>query len=449
MIQIKKGLNRQTVEQISRIKGEPRWMLEFRLKAYEKFERLGQSKITQNINHLLERIDYSDITYYKADVGAVSSDWAEVPENIKQVFDEVGIPEAEQKFLAGVSSQFESEVVYHSTKKELEDLGVIFLDTDTALRLHPELFRKYFGSVVEYDSNKYSALNGAVWSGGSFIYVPKDTRIDKPLQSYFRINAKAMGQFERTLIIVDENSSLNYVEGCTAPLYTEDSLHVAVVEIVVEKNAKCRYTTIQNWSANVVNLVTKRAVVKGNGLMEWVDGNIGSKINVKYPSCYLVEPYAAGSMISIACSRDDMVVDAGTIMKHFAPRTSSNIISKSIIEGKSLSNFKSLVWFTKDAGRCQSIIKCDSLMLSQTDDCASNTYPLVIQGNDTSSVEHEASISKISKEQLSYLMLKGLSEDEASKLIVSGFIEVFSKELPMEYAVELNRLIKLDLNKKR
>lgn len=440
-----KGLNRGVVETISRLKSEPSWMLEFRLKCYEYFLNAPKSKITSNLDKELDKIQYENIIFFKRETDEVKSDWNEVPEKIKDIFEEIGIPEAERKFLAGVSSQFESEVVYHSTKKELDDKGVIFLDTDSALRLYPDLFKEYFDTIVNYDSNKYTALNGAVWSGGSFIYIPKGVVIDKPLQSYFRINARSMGQFERTLIIVDEGASLNYVEGCTAPLYSEDALHAAVVEILVKKNGKCRYTTIQNWSNNVLNLVTKRAIVKESATMEWVDGNIGSKLNIKYPSCYLVEPYASGSMINIAVATSDMIQDTGTIMKHLAPYTKSNVISKSIVDNNGINNFKGFVEIAANAIHSQAIIKCDTLLLKPTS--VSRTYPVTVLKNNLSSIDHEASVSKISQEQLNYLMLKGLSEEEASKLIVTGFIEIFSKELPMEYAVELNRLIKLDLNK--
>ncbi|NMA05895.1 MAG: Fe-S cluster assembly protein SufB, partial [Acholeplasmataceae bacterium] len=369
--------------------------------------------------------------------------WDEVPEEIKETFERLGIPEAERKFLAGVSTQFESEVVYSSTIEELEELGVIFTDTDTALKEYPEIFKKYFGTVVPYTDNKYAALNGAVWSGGTFIYVPKGVKIPKPLQSYFRINAEQMGQFERTLIIVEEGSSLDYVEGCTAPIYSKDSLHAAVVEIIVLKDAYCRYTTIQNWSTNVYNLVTKRAFVYENGHMEWIDGNMGSRVNMKYPACILLGEYAKGTTISIAFAGKNQHQDAGVKMIHLAPNTQSNVISKSISRGGGIVNYRGKIFFGDNAKGSRSNIECDTIILDEHS--YSDTIPINIVKNSDVFLQHEASVSKISEDQLFYLMSRGLTEEEATEMIIMGFIEPFAKELPMEYAVELNALIKLEM----
>ena len=434
-----KGLNEDVIREISRHKGEPDWMLEYRLKSYKEFI----ARPLPNFGPDLSEINFDDFTYFIKPSDKVSNNWEEVPQSIKDTFNKLGIQEAEQKYLSGVSTQYESEVVYHSMLKEVEEKGIIFLDTDSALRQYPELFKKYFGTVVPYTDNKFAALNGAVWSGGSFIYVPKNTKLDKPLQSYFRINSKEMGQFERTLIIVDEGSEVHYVEGCSAPIYSKDSLHAATVEIIVGKNAKCRYSTIQNWSTNIINLVTKRAVVLENGLMEWIDGNIGSHINMKYPACILKEKKAKGVCISIAVASSGQIQDAGAKMIHLAPNTSSTIISKSIGKLGGSVDYRGLVKITKDATNSRSKVECDTLLID--DISTSDTIPTNIVSNNSSIIEHEASVSKISEEELFYLMSRGLDKNKASQMIVMGFIEPFAKELPMEYAVELNNLIKLEM----
>ncbi len=434
------GLNEEVIRTISKIKNEPEWMLEYRLKAYDAFVKMPNPSFGPNLDFLA----FDEYTYYIKPSEKAESDWDDVPTDIKDTFEKLGIPEAEQKFLAGVSTQFESEVVYHSMLKEVEDKGVIFLDTDSALREYPELFKEYFGTVVPYSDNRYSALNSAVWSGGSFIYMPKGVRLDKPLQSYFRINSERMGQFERTLIIVEDEADLHYVEGCTAPIYSKDSLHAAVVEIIVKKNATMRYSTVQNWSNNIVNLVTKRAVVLDHGLMEWVDGNIGSKVNMKYPACILKGEYAKGSCISIAVASEEQVQDAGAKMIHLAPNTSSTIISKSIAKNGGAANYRGEVFIGKNAKNSRTKIECDTLLLDKIS--RSDTIPTNIMKNSDSIIEHEATVSKISEEQLFYLMSRGLSEEAATEMIVLGFLEPFTKELPMEYAVELNQLLKLDMS---
>jgi len=429
-----KGINKSKVIEISKIKNEPDWMKKFRINAYEEFEKL------QNPNFGPElKIDFDDITYYKK-VGKSQNDWEKVPKDIKETFNKLGIIEAEQKYLAGVGAQVESESIYHNMLKELTDKNVIFCDTDTALKKYPEIFKKYFNKLVKYDENKYTALNGAVWSGGTFIYIPPHTKLDRPLQSYFRINSMNMGQFERTLIIVDEGSELHYMEGCTAPTYSVDSLHAAVVEIFVGKNAKCRYTTIQNWSNNVYNLVTKRAIVEENGLMEWIDGNIGSKINMKYPGCILNGKGAKGRCISIAVATKDQIQDAGARMIHLAPNTTSEIISKSIAANGGDATYRGKVKISKNAINSKSIVKCDTIILD--DISRSDTIPDNIVCNDSSNINHEATVSKVSKEKLFYLMSRGLSEEKAKELLIMGFIDRFREELPMEYAVELNALLK-------
>ncbi|MDR2828645.1 MAG: Fe-S cluster assembly protein SufB [Acholeplasmatales bacterium] len=433
------GLTLEKVLEISNYKKEPKWMTNFRVKCYKYFMASKNPKFGPS----LDKIDFQAINYYIKQTSGVVSTWEDVPSKIKDTFEKIGIPEAEKNFLAGVSTQFESEVVYHSTKEELDKQGVIFLDTDTALKKYPKLFKKYFNTIVKYNDNKYSALNGAVWSGGSFIYVPKGVTVTKPLQSYFRINARSSGQFERTLIVVDDDSSLNYVEGCTAPLFSEDNLHAAVVEILVGKNAKCRYSTIQNWSNNVINLVTKRAYVLDNGLMEWIDGNIGSGLNMKYPSCILAGPYASGSTISIAVASKNQIQDTGAKMIHLAPHTKSQIISKSISKNGGEVNYRGLVKITSDALYSKSHVECDTLLLDNIS--RSDTIPTNTISNTTSFLEHEASVSKINEEQLYYLMSRGLSKKDATELLVMGFLEPFARELPMEYAVELNQLIKLEM----
>ena len=434
-----KGLSEDVIKAISAAKNEPEWMLELRLKAYHKFVEMP----LPNFGPDLSDIDFNDFTYYKKPSKKVESDWNEVPETIKNTFEKLKIPESEQKFLSGVSTQYESEVVYHNMLKEVEEKGVIFYDTDTALKMVPDLFREYFGKVVSYADNKFAALNTAVWSGGSFIYVPKGVKLDKPLQSYFRINSEAMGQFERTLIIVDEGADLHYVEGCTAPKYSNDSLHAAVVEIFVKKNAKCRYSTVQNWSNNILNLVTKRTYVEENGLMEWIDGNVGSHLNMKYPACILAGENAKGVCISIAVASHSQFQDAGAKMIHLAPNTSSTIISKSLSRVGGKVNYRGLVRIGPKATGSKAKVECDTLILD--DISSSDTIPNNIVCNDSSTIEHEATVSKISEEQLFYLMSRGLSEEEATQMIILGFIEPFTRELPMEYAVELNQLLKINM----
>ena len=437
-----KGLNDEIVREISRIKGEPEWMLQYRLDALQEF--LRKPMPTWGVD--LSFMNFDEYTYYSRSIDGVRNNWEDVPETIKNTFNRLGIPEAEQKFLSGVSAQYESETVYHNMLEEVKEKGVIFLDIDTGLKEHPDIFKKYFDTVILYRDNKFSALNGAVWSGGSFIYVPPGVKLDKPLQAYFRINSAGMAQFERTLIIVDEGADIHYVEGCTAPSYSQDSLHAGVVEIIVGKNAHCRYTTIQNWSRNVLNLVTQRALVHEGGFMEWVDGNIGSRITMKYPSCILAGEYARGNVITIAVADEHQEIDSGAKMIHLAPHTSSQIVSKSISKNGGKSNFRDIVRHGKKAVNAKSNIECDTLILD--DISASDTIPINIVSNNDSSIEHEATVSKVSEEQLFYLMSRGLTKEEATEMIVMGFIEPFSRELPMEYAVELNQLIKFDMGDK-
>jgi len=435
-----KGLNEEVVRAISAHKHEPDWMLEYRLKALKAFEAMPLPKSGPDLKFL----DFPSYTYYTGVSSKERSDWKEVPEAVKKTFDKLGIPEAEQKYLSGVTTQYESEVVYHNMLEEVQSKGVIFLSTDMALQTCPEIMKKYFGTVVPFADNKFAALNGAVWSGGSFIYVPKGVHLDKPLQSYFRINNEKTGQFERTLIIVDEGSEINYVEGCTAPIYSKESLHAAVVEIVVLKNAHCRYTTVQNWSTNIVNLVTQRALVEENGLMEWVDGNIGSMRNMKYPACILKGDGARGSVISIAVGGTNQFQDNGARMIHIGKNTSSTIISKSIVKNGGTANYRGTVRVEPGAENAQSHVECDTLILD--DKSFSDTIPTNEINNSSSYIEHEATVSKINEEELFYLMSRGISEADATQMIVMGFIEPFSRELPMEYAVELNQLIKLDMS---
>lgn len=435
-----KGLTRETVIAISTMKHEPEWMLEYRLKAFEAFQAMPMQTWGPDVSDL----DFDDYTYYIKPSEKQEKDWNQVPETIKNTFDKLGIPEAEQKFLAGVSTQYESEVVYHNMLKEVEEKGVIFLDTDSALREYPELLREYFGKIVPYTDNKFAALNAAVWSGGSFIYVPKGVTLEKPLQSYFRINTERMGQFERTLIIVDEGADLHYVEGCTAPTYSKDSLHAAVVEIYVHRDAKCRYSTVQNWSGNILNLVTKRAKVMENGLMEWIDGNIGSAVSMKYPACILAEEGAKGMTVTIAVASRHQIQDTGAKMIHLAPHTSSTIISKSVSRLGGEVNYRGWVTHGPRAIGAKSKVECDTLILDQQS--KSDTVPLNKTANASSTIEHEATVSKISEEQLFYLMSRGLSRSQATQMIVMGFLEPFTKELPMEYAVELNQLLKIEMD---
>ncbi len=433
------GLNEKVVRAISAFKGEPEWMLNFRLQAYREFDKMPLPDFGPDLNF----IDFNAYTYYIKSTNEVENSWEDVPQEIKETFEKIGIPEAERKYLAGVSTQFESEVVYHNTLEEIEKEGVIFCDTDTALKKYPHLFEEYFGQVVPLGDNKFAALNSAVWSGGSFIYVPKGVKLKKPLQSYFRINSQRMGQFERTLIIVDEDASLNYVEGCTAPIYSKDSLHAAIVEIYVKKGGYCRYTTIQNWSNNIVNLVTKRAVVEANGHMEWIDGNIGSMVNMKYPACILKGEKAKGTTVSIAFAGQGQIQDAGAKMIHLAPDTTSNIVSKSICRGGGKVNYRGVVRCGANAHNARSRVECDTIILDSIS--TSDTIPVNIVENKQAIIEHEATVSKVSDDQLFYLMSRGLTENQALEMIVMGFIEPFAKELPMEYAVELNQLIKLEM----
>ena len=430
---MKKELNEQFIIELSKKKNEPSWMLEFRLKSYAKFKELDQPSFGPKLN-----IDFDNITYYKGVEEKLTNDWQKVNCSIRSSFEKLGVIDAENKYLGGVTNQFESEVVYHN--QSLEEQGIIFTSTDEALKKYPELFKAYFNHLVNYAENKYTALNGAVWSGGSFIYIPKGVKVDRPLQSYFRIENESLGQFERTIIIVDEGADLSYIEGCTAKEYSVTSLHAGVVEIFIKKNAHCRYSTIQNWSNDVYNLVTKRAIVDDYGLMEWVDGNIGSKITMKYPSCILKGVGATGNSISIAYAKSGQELDAGAKMIHLAPYTKSNIVSKSIAEKGGVSNYRGLTKISKNATHSEASIKCDTILLD--DISRSDTFPTNILGNNTSSLEHEATISKVSEEKMFYLKSKGLSEDTAKELLIMGFISDFKKELPMEYAVELNRLLK-------
>lgn len=434
-----RGLTENIVTEISKMKEEPQWMLDFRLKSLELFYKMPMPQWGGDLSEL----NFDDITYYVKPSEQAERSWDEVPEEIKRTFDRLGIPEAEQKYLAGVSAQYESEVVYQNMEAELEEKGVVFKDTDSALRENEELFKEYFASVVPAADNKFAALNSAVWSGGSFIYIPKNIKLDTPLQAYFRINSENMGQFERTLIIADEGASVHYVEGCTAPVYTTNSLHSAVVEIIVHKDAHVRYTTIQNWANNVYNLVTKRTLVHENGNMEWVDGNLGSKLTMKYPNCVLAGEGAKGSTLSIALAGNGQVQDAGAKMIHLAPNTSSTIVSKSISKDGGKVVYRGIVKFGRKAKRARSNIECDTLILDNKS--TSDTIPYNEIMNDDISLEHEAKVSKVSEEQLFYLMSRGISEEEATEMIVMGFIEPFTKELPMEYAVEMNRLIKFEM----
>ena len=435
----KKGLSKEVVEEISRMKNEPQWMLDFRLKALDIFFK----KPMPTWGGDLSALNFDDITYYVKPTEQQGKTWDEVPEEIKNTFDKLGIPEAEQKFLAGVSAQYESEVVYHSMKKDLEEMGVIFCDTDTAVQEHPELVKKYFGTVVPPTDNKFAALNSAVWSGGSFIYVPKGVKCEVPLQAYFRINTENMGQFERTLIITDEDSFVHYVEGCTAPMYTTASLHSAVVEIIVKERSRCRYTTIQNWSPNVYNLVTKRAVAYAGAHMEWIDGNIGSKLTMKYPAVVMRGEGAKGDVLSIAVAGKGQHQDSGAKMTMLAPNCTGTIVSKSISKQGGKVTYRGLVNCGRNSDGSKANIECDTLILDEIS--TSDTIPYNEIKNDNITLQHEASVSKVSDDQLFYLMSRGLTEEEATQMIIMGFIEPFTKELPMEYDVEMNRLIKYEM----
>ena len=427
-------LTSEIVEKISKIKNEPDWMREFRVRAFECFDKMDNPDWGPEIN-----VNFDEITYYKERANELTNDWDKISCAIRNEFRDLGVIDAENKYLDGIGAQYDSEVIYHNMISELEKKNVIFMDTDSALKKYPELFHEYFNNLVKYNENKYTALNGAVWSGGTFIYIPKNTKLDRPLQSYFRINSKNMGQFERTLIIVDDDSELHYIEGCTAPTYTEDALHAAVVEIYVGKNSKCRYTTIQNWSTDVYNLVTKRAIVAENGLMEWIDGNVGAKVNMKYPCCILNEPYARGSCITVAAASQNQIQDTGAKMIHLAPYTKSNIVSKSIASNGGNATYRGTVKISKQAEHSVSNVKCDTIILD--DLSKSDTIPENIVNNNLSYLEHEATVSKIEDDKLFYLMSRGISEDDAKELIILGFVNAFREELPMEYAVELNRLL--------
>ena len=436
----KRGLDEQVVREISAIKGEPEWMLAKRLKAYSTFERKPMP--TWGVD--LSQLDMDAVKYYVRSTDRPANSWDDLPEDIKNTYDRIGIPEAErERLVAGVAAQYESEVVYHQIRGDLEEQGVIFVDTDTAVREYPELVQEYFGTVVPAGDNKFAALNTAVWSGGSFIYVPKGVHVEIPLQAYFRINTENMGQFERTLIIADEDSYVHYVEGCTAPIYSTDSLHSAIVEIVVKKNARVRYTTIQNWSNNVYNLVTQRATCEEGATMEWVDGNIGSKRNMKYPAVFLMGPHARGEALSIAFAGEGQHQDTGAKMIHMAPHTSSHIVSKSISRGGGRSGYRGLVQIMKNARHSKSNVLCDALLVDEIS--RSDTYPYVDVRTDDVEMGHEATVSKVSADQLFYLMQRGLTETEAMATIVRGFVEPIARELPMEYALELNRLIELQM----
>ena len=436
----KKGLTKDTVREISKLKDEPQWMLDFRLRSYDIFMKKPMPQWGGDLN----KIDFQNIYYYAKASDKTEKNWDDVPENVKNTFDKLGIPEAEKKFLAGVGAQYESEVVYHNLREDLAKQGVLFLDTDTALKEQPELFKKYFAKIIPPEDNKFAALNSAVWSGGSFIYIPPGVKVDMPLQAYFRINAENIGQFERTLIIADEGSEVHYIEGCTAPVYSSESLHVAVVELLAHKDAKLRYTTIQNWSNDVYNLVTKRAYAYEGATVEWIDGNIGSKLTMKYPGIYLMGRKAYGETLSIAFAGKNQHQDTGAKMVHLAPDTTSKITSKSVSRANGRSTYRGLLKVAKGATNVKSTVRCDALLLDDTS--KTDTYPYMEIDQEDATVTHEATVGKIGDEQIFYLMSRGFSEEEALSLIVNGFMEPFTKELPMEYAVELNRLIRLEMD---
>src|SRR5256886_13348043 len=437
----KRGLSREVVEEISYRKNEPDWMRKFRLRALEMFERRPMPNWG---SPALADLDFANIYYYLKPSEGQSRSWDDVPSEIKNTFDRLGIPEAEKKFLAGVGAQYESEVVYHHIRVDLEKQGVLFCGTDEAVHQYPELMHKYFGKIIPPNDNKFAALNSAVWSGGSFIYVPENVHVELPLQAYFRINAENMGQFERTLIICAPGSYVHYVEGCTAPTYGSESLHSAVVEIIVQEGARCRYTTIQNWSKNVYNLVTKRAAAYKDATMEWVDGNLGSKLTMKYPAVWLMEPGARGDILSVAFAGDGMHLDAGAKVTHLAPYTTSQILSKSVSKGTGRASYRGLVRVNRGAHHSKSSVRCDALLLDEHS--RTDTYPTIRVEENQTEIGHEATVSKVGDDQLFYLMSRGLDESSAYSLIVNGFIEPITKELPMEYAVELNRLIQLEMS---
>ncbi|AUH36838.1 Fe-S cluster assembly protein SufB [Lactiplantibacillus plantarum] len=434
-----RGLTEATVREISAAKHEPQWMLDYRLNAYHEYLKMPMPKFGPD----LTKLDLKDMLYYQKMTDKKFRDWKEVPADLKRTFNRLGVPEAERKYLAGSSAQYESEVVYHNMRKDFEKLGIIFTDTDTALHDYPELFKKWFGKLVKPTDNKFAALNAAVWSGGSFIYVPKGVQTKTPIQSYFRLNAENSGQFERTLIIVEDGASVDYVEGCTAPNYSSDSLHAAVVEVNVEPNAYCRYTTIQNWSDNVYSLETKRAAAAENATMEWVDGNLGSKVTMKYPSVYLNGEGARGTMLSIAVASNGIHQDSGARMIHNAKNTSSSIVSKSIAKTGGATDYRGTVRFAKHSDGSKAHVECDTIIMD--DQSSSNTIPYNEIDSANVAMEHEAKVSKISEEQLYYLMSRGISEAKATEMIIMGFVEPFTKQLPMEYAVELNRLISFEM----
>jgi Iron-regulated ABC transporter membrane component SufB len=435
----KKGLSRETIEEISRIKNEPEWMLKFRLNAYETFLKLPMPKWGAD----LSAIDFNNIYYYARPTDKKGRSWDEVPEKIKKTFERLGIPEAERKFLAGVGAQYESEVVYHKLREDLEKKGVIFCDTDTALQKYEDIFKKHFAKVVPPNDNKFAALNSAVWSGGSFVYVPEGVEVDMPLNAYFRINSQNMGQFERTLIIAEPYSKVHYIEGCTAPVYSTESLHAAVVEVIAKKGATVRYTTLQNWSNDVYNLVTKRAHAYEDAVIEWVDANIGSKVTMKYPSVYLLGRNARADILSVAFAGKGQHQDTGAKAVHLAPDTTSKIISKSVSKDGGRTSYRGLLYVAKGATGVKSTVRCDALLLDEIS--RTDTYPYIEVNEDDATITHEASVGKIGEDQIFYIMSRGYSEQEALSLIVSGFLEVFTKELPMEYAVEFNRLIRLEM----
>jgi len=436
----KKGLTKDTVREISQMKEEPEWMLNFRLRSYDIFMKKPMPQWGGDLN----KINFQNIYYYAKASEKTEKNWDDVPENVKNTFDKLGIPEAEKKFLAGVGAQYESEVVYHNLRKDLADQGVLFLDTDSALKEHPEIFKKYFAKIIPPEDNKFAALNSAVWSGGSFIYIPPGVKVDMPLQAYFRINAENIGQFERTVIIADEGSEVHYIEGCTAPVYSSESLHSAVVELVAHKDAKLRYTTIQNWSNDVYNLVTKRAYAYEGATVEWIDGNIGSKLTMKYPGIYLMGRKAYGETLSVAFAGKNQHQDTGAKMVHLAPDTTSKVTSKSVSRANGRSTYRGLLKVAKGATNVKATVRCDALLLDDTS--KTDTYPYMEIDQDDATVTHEATVGKIGDEQIFYLMSRGFSEEEALSLIVNGFMEPFTKELPMEYAVELNRLIRLEMD---
>ena len=434
-----KGLTEEIVREISAKKNEPQWMLDYRLKAFEHFKNRPMPEWGADLSEL----DFDEYTFYRQASNKPARTWDDVPEKIKETFERLGVPQAERAYLAGAGAQYESEVVYHNMKKQFEDIGIVFMDTDSALQEYPEIFKEYFGTVVPYDDNKLSALNAAAWSGGTFLYVPKNVRVDVPIQMYFRMNEESMGQFERTLIVVDEGASIHYVEGCTAPTFLSSSLHAATVEIIVKKDAYCRYTTIQNWSDNVYNLVTKRATAAENATVEWVDGNIGAKTTMKYPSIFLKGRGAKGTVTTMAMAGKGQIQDTGTKIYHLAPDTSSTIVSKSIAREGGVVNYRGQVYVSADAKNSDSHIECDTILLDAQS--KSDTIPYNEIHNSYVNLEHEAKVSKVSEEQLYYLMSRGLTEQQATEMIIVGFVEPISKELPMEYAVELNRLIAYEM----